>query len=202
MANPTTEQPLRAELVLIRHAPIAEPGRLCGRTDLPARIDAGAISALAPALRPICARVVSPALRCRQTASAIWPNGAPPAQDDRLWEQAFGMHDGLPYGELPDLGVLSDAELAAHRAPGGESFDDLCARVTPALTAYALLALTQNAPVALVVHAGVIRAALAAALGIGPAALRFEIDPLSVTRLRVLDRTNWSVSCVNRTPAS
>jgi alpha-ribazole phosphatase len=52
--------------------------------------------------------------------------------------------------------------------------------------------------VVLVVHSGTVRAALAIALGIGlEPALRFAIDPLSLTRI---DRVSggWRVVCVNR----
>jgi alpha-ribazole phosphatase len=50
-----------------------------------------------------------------------------------------------------------------------------------------------------VVHSGTIRAALGIALGIEPeAALRFVIDPLSLTRIDRLDGA-WRVVCVNQT---
>ena len=94
--------------------------------------------------------------------------------------------------------MLNDADLAAYRPPGGESFDDLCARLGPALRDHAKAVQAAAAPRALVVHAGVIRAALALALGTGPAALRFEIAPLSVTRLRVLGDAGFGVIGVNR----
>ncbi|MEZ5685583.1 MAG: histidine phosphatase family protein [Paracoccaceae bacterium] len=198
MTPPPADRPAGAELVLIRHAPIAEPGRLCGRTDLPARLDFGGISKLSECVAGVSSIVTSPALRCRQTAAALWPGRADPPQDPRLWEQDFGAHDGLAHADLPDLGVLNDADLAAYRPPGGESFDDLCARLGPALRDHARAVQAAAAPRALVVHAGVIRAALALALGTGPAALRFEIAPLSVTRLRVLGDAGFGVIGVNR----
>lgn len=172
-------------MVLIRHAPIAVPGILCGRTDLPARIDGPAIAPLSAMLAGVCEVVTSPALRCRQTARAIWPERDEFDTDARLWEQDFGADDGRPFDELPDLGPLTAEQLARHTPLGGESFDALCARVNPALIACADLARDTGGPVALVVHAGVIRAALALVLGHRPAGLAFEIAPLSVTRLRV-----------------
>jgi alpha-ribazole phosphatase len=52
--------------------------------------------------------------------------------------------------------------------------------------------------VLIVAHAGTIRAALALALGIEPDhALRFVIDPLSLTRLDRLENS-WRVVAVNR----
>lgn len=187
-----------SQLVLIRHAPIAEAGRLCGRTDLSARIDATAIAPLAKWVAGIDAVVASPARRCRETARAIWPRAAKVVTDARLWEQDFGAHDGMPIAELPDLGARSGTELAAYRPPGGESFDDLCVRVAPAIAVRAKEALAIARPVALVVHAGVIRAALALVLGHRPAGLAFEVAPLSVTRLRVGEDGPVSVIEANR----
>ena len=52
--------------------------------------------------------------------------------------------------------------------------------------------------VILVVHSGTVRAALAVALDLSPeAALRFIIDPLSLTRIDRLER-GWRVVAVNR----
>jgi len=52
--------------------------------------------------------------------------------------------------------------------------------------------------VVLVVHSGTVRAALALALEIAPEqALRFVIDPLSLTRIDRLV-SGWRVCCVNR----
>lgn len=187
-----------AQLVLIRHAPVAAAGILCGRTDLPARFDAAAIAPLAASLAGVEHVVTSPAQRCRQTAAAIWPDGPDFDTDPRLWEQDFGDHDGQPFNALPDLEPMTNEALAAHRAPGGESFEDLCNRALPALTEWAGRAQDLSAPVALVVHAGVIRAALALVLGAVPAALTFEVAPLSLTRLRVGPQGPFAVIDTNR----
>lgn len=183
------------EIVLIRHAPADHDGRLCGRRDVPAIVTEGAqLAALRKDLANVPFVISSPALRCRQTAKAIWPDREIP-QDVRLWEQDFGDHDGMAFADLPDLGPLSLAELAALRSPNGESFDQMAARVTPALRDAA-----QNAgPVAIVAHAGTVRAAIGMALGEAAKALAFEVAPLSMTRIRVFDggfsivTTNWQV---------
>ncbi|WP_353474409.1 histidine phosphatase family protein [Salipiger sp. H15] len=177
------ETPGSGELILIRHAPIAEPGRLCGRTDLPARIEPDRLAALRASLPRPGLLVSSPALRCVQTAAALWPEVAA-TQDPLLWEQDFGAQDGLAYDQLPDLGAMEGPELARWTPPGGESFADLCARTAPALRGYGLRAAAGAAPVVLLVHAGVIRAALSQVTGALHAGLAFEIAPLSVTRLR------------------
>jgi alpha-ribazole phosphatase len=188
--------PLAAtELVLIRHAPAETGGRLCGRRDVPARLDdRAALARVGAALAGARVVVTSPALRCRQTAEALFP-GRATEEDARLWEQDFGAEDGMAYADLPDLGPLPLAALAERRPPGGESFADMVARVAPALLALAGRARTEG-PVAVVAHAGTVRAGLALALGSVPAALAFEVDPLSVTRLRCLDGA-FSIVCVN-----
>lgn len=187
--------PPRPELVLIRHAPVADPGRLHGRTDVAAALDDTEVAQLKDQLTSITLVISSPARRCRQTAEALF---GPCEQDARLWEQDFGAHDGMAFDALPDIGVLDSAALAAHRSPGGESFNDLCARVTPALIEHGRHAATHG-PVALVVHAGVIRAALGFVTGHGPGGLAFEVAHLSVTRLRCGPDGPLSVIEVNRT---
>lgn len=182
------------DLLLIRHAPAMTGGRLCGRTDVPADVtDRAAILRLAEALRG-CARVVtSPALRCRQTAEALWP-GRPFRVDDALWEQDFGAEDGLPLAALPDLGVLDRSALARRRPPGGESYLQMTDRVGPALDR-----LSRDGPVVVIAHAGTARAGLGLALGNAVPALAFEIAPLSVTHLRRFG-ADWSIASVNSRP--
>lgn len=187
--------PPRPELVLIRHAPVADPGRLYGRTDVEAALETKAVARLKDRLTSIARVISSPARRCRQTAEALF---GPCEQDARLWEQDFGAHDGMAFDALPDIGVLDSRALAAHRSPGGESFDDLCARVFPALIEHGRQA-AAHGPVALVVHAGVIRAALGFVTGHGPGGLAFEVAHLSVTRLRCGPDGPLSVIEVNRT---
>ncbi|MFW2588081.1 histidine phosphatase family protein [Sagittula sp. SSi028] len=183
----------RAELILIRHAPVAVPGRLAGRTDFPARIEADAVAALRAMLPDPQCVITSPARRCVSTAQALFPDHQA-AEDARLWEQNFGRYDGAALSDLPDIGELDGPALAAHRWPGGESFDDLCDRIAPALSEIAKQAV---GPVAVVAHAGVIRAALGQVLGARGGALAFEIAPLSATRLGVWQGAAVSVRQVN-----
>ncbi len=180
------------EILLIRHAPARTGGRLAGRSDVPADLPgAAALAALRAGVGGLDRLVVSPALRCRQTAEAVFP-GLPATADARLWEQDFGAWEGADPASLPDLGPLSGAALADHRPPGGESFADVCARVAPALAAL------PGGRTAIVAHAGVARAALALALGSPGLGLAFEVAPLSLTVLR-RHPGGWSVACVNRT---
>ena len=181
------------ELLLIRHAPALTEGRMAGRRDVAADCsDLRGFEALRRRIGAVDHHRISPALRCQQTAAALWP-GVVPQQEARLWEQDFGDWEGVAFADLPDLGALSAQDLAAHRPPRGESFVDLCQRVEPALQVLAGLGVR----VAVVAHAGVIRAALGLALGSAERGLAFQVAPLSLTRLTALPDGLWSVGCVN-----
>lgn len=187
--------PSIADFWLIRHAPSVDGGAMAGRRDV------AADCSNAPALAALRAKVnlgaadrfwVSPAQRCLQTAAALSPLPAQP--DPRLWEQDFGAWEGRAYADLPDLGPLGRAELAAFAPPMGESFADLSARVWPALRA------AEAGRHVMVTHAGVIRAALGLALGDMPLGLAFSAAPLSLTRVsRDLRSDTWAVHLVNWT---
>ena len=181
------------EFWLIRHAPIAD-GLLAGRRDPDAVVDASKARLMAATLGQPQRVVSSPARRCMQTAAALWPALAVQT-DARLWEQDFGDWEGRAPDGIPDLGTLAPADLATGAPHGGESFSDLVERTLPAL-----LALAQGGSVAVVAHAGTIRAALAHATGNVAGALAFQIAPLSLTRI-VAAPGGWSVACVNWAPA-
>ncbi len=184
----------RTELLFIRHAPVACDGRLFGRTDIAARIeDKERLSAKGQSLLPVNRVVASPAKRCRQTAETLFPTH-PPAFDPRLWEQDFGTFEGRAFQELPNLGALAREELARHRPPGGESFLELVERVREAI----LPLVAEGGRIAVVAHAGTIRAALGLALGAPEQGLAFAIAPLSLTRLD-WGRNGVAILAVNQT---
>ena len=59
------------------------------------------------------------------------------------------------------------------------------------------LAALPSGDAVIVAHSGTVRAALTIALGIAPeSALRFRVDPLSLTRIDRVE-SYWSVLCVN-----
>lgn len=191
--------PKPTEMILIRHAPVAMPGVLAGRSDLPARLPgADQIAAAQQALAELGADrtrlITSPARRCRTTAAALFP-GAAPEVDPRLWEQDFGAWDGRPMVEMPDFRPLDRRELAESRPPGagGESFFDAVTRMLPAFEAAAT-----PGTVTIIAHLGTIRAALGQALGALQAGLAFEIAPLSATHIRVFPDGSRSIVFVNR----
>lgn len=191
--NATVAPALTTEILLIRHAPAFTHGMLAGRRDVAADCsDLAALARLRAAVGGFDHLWISPALRCRQTAHALWPDQAGQF-DERLWEQDFGAWEGVAFSNLPDLGPQSAAELAVHCPPFGESFADLCERVFPALTDAADL----GGSVVIVAHAGPIRAGLAQALGSVPAGLAFQIGPMSLTRI-ISSGGHWSIAGVNR----
>ena len=174
-------------LYLIRHAPGLDEGRLAGRRDIPADCsDRAGFDWLTAALPTGAAAIRSPALRCEQTAAAL---GLAADPVEALWEQNHGICEGMRLDKLPDLGPLSTAALAGHRNEGGENFFDMAARVIPVLRGL-------TAETVIVGHAGTVRAALS--IITGPAALSFEVSPLSLTVLRRAGR-DWAVEAVNLT---
>lgn len=184
------------ELLLIRHAPSLNGGRLAGRRDVPANCsNAPNFAGLRAAIGPVQHRIISPALRCVQTAAALWPGMPAPETDVRLWEQDFGDWEGVALAGMPDLGPVAPEALAAHRPPNGESFVELCSRSRPAFQELA----TRGGRIAIVAHAGTVRAALAMVQQSPGAALAFQIAPLSLTLITTPDGVGWSIGRVNWT---
>jgi alpha-ribazole phosphatase len=180
-------------LWLIRHAPVAGPTGVIHDFDAAADLsDQAALATLRAILPAKAAAFASPSQRTVQTAAAL---GLRPTLDPRFREQDFGSWTGRRHDDLArELGASYDEFWRAPadgRPPGGESFADQVGRVRAGLAALP----PDN--VVLVVHSGTVRAALAIALEIGlESALRFVIDPLSLTRI---DRVTggWRVVCVN-----
>ena len=182
-------------LWLIRHAAVDGPAGLIWGPDAPACLGDRASFDLLRAHLPEKAKVyASPARRTIDTARALMLDPVPMAE---LAEQDFGEWTGHRHD---DLAVASGKlyadfwhDAARSRPPGGESFADQIIRVRRGLEQ------VDAGSAILVVHSGTVRAALAIALDIEPeAALRFVIDPLSLTRIDRLKGT-WRVTGVNLT---
>lgn len=175
-------------LKLLRHAPPLTGGRLAGRRDVNADCTDSTVCARMRHMIGDPGQVIcSPAQRCLQTAAALGLDiaGTNPA----IWEQDYGDWEGLRYEDLPDLGDLDPERIAAHRPEGGESFNDMTARVLPELQAL-------SDDTLIVAHAGTVRAALS--LVVGAAALSFSVAPLSLTIMRNTGNA-WAVEAVNLT---
>ncbi|MTD13069.1 histidine phosphatase family protein [Nakamurella sp. YIM 132087] len=149
------------------------------------------LRAVAPP-RPLRAdRVLAgPELRCTQTADTLG-----------TWEPApAGLHDldagdwtGRPAVDLLDEGLPEFLTGTTSRAPGGESFGDLIARVR-----HALDGLPQEPHRSLLVVAPlVVRAALVALLDLPDTAFhRFDVAPLTLARVsgfRTPAGTRWNL---------
>jgi alpha-ribazole phosphatase len=181
-------------LWLIRHAPVEGPRGVIHGADAPADTsDAAAFAALKASLPSNACVVCSPARRTFETAVAL---GLDPVKQAAFREQDFGSWTGRRHDDL--AAELGDAyrdfwkSPAGNRAPGGESFVDQISRTV------AGLARLPAGDAVLVVHSGTVRAALAIALDLAPdTALRFVVDPLSLTRIDRL-ANGWRVVAVNR----
>jgi alpha-ribazole phosphatase len=181
-------------LWLIRHAPVAGTKGIIHGVDAPADIgDQAALATLRMKLPETAACFASPSVRTLETAAAL---GLRPSAELKFSEQDFGQWTGRRHDDLAREFGSAYHDFwkmpASSKPPGGESFAGQIGRVREGFA---------NLPagdVILVVHSGTVRAALAIALDLSPeAALRFAIDPLSLTRIdKVAD--GWRVVGVNR----
>jgi alpha-ribazole phosphatase len=180
-------------LWLIRHAPVDGPRGVIHGPDAPADLgDAAAFAALKARLPANAFALCSPARRTFDTALTL---GLDPVKQVLFREQDFGAWTGRQHNDL--VAELGDAyrdfwkSPASNAPPGGESFVDQIGRTVDGLASL------PAGDAVLVVHSGTIRAVLAIALDLAPdAALRFVIDPLSLTRIDRLE-DGWRVGPVN-----
>ena len=134
-------------------------GRADPELDAVGRAQAAAIAAAVPDAAVV---VSSPLARCRQTAEAF---GLPVTTDDRLVELDYGEFDLRPLSEIPAETWARWRTDSGFRPPGGETLDELGARVVAALDDVAAAATDRD--VVVVSHVSPIKAAVAWALGCG-----------------------------------
>lgn len=174
-------------IVLVRHGQTAlnATGHIQGRVEAPLT-DAGhsqaraAAAAVLDANRPM--RVISsPLLRARQTAAAF---GLEVEIDDRWIELDYGDWDGRRLASVSSQDWdrwRNDADFAP---PGGESLNDLAARVGAACNE--LRQLADQSDVVVVAHVSPIKAAVAWALGAGPdVSWRMFLGLAAISRISV-----------------
>jgi broad specificity phosphatase PhoE len=191
----------------IRHAPVPDGGCIYGQRDLSADCsDARAFACRAASLPAGAVWFTSHLRRTHETAAAICAAGygaATPTVERDLAEQHFGEWQGQPRKDVyaaqsrwPGFWLAP----ADHAPPGGESFAQMVARVAPAIER--LTGAHAGRDIVAVAHGGTIRAALALALGLTPAAaLAFSIDTISLTRLdHIAGKAGaaWRVVAVNQ----
>jgi alpha-ribazole phosphatase len=154
---------------LIRHGEAVTPGVLLGRTDA-ALSPQGWRQFEAQTSRGVWTRVVtSPLLRARAPAERLaHANGLAWRVDEDWAEIDFGAWDGRAIAELRGEATIRErldrfyGDPDAPPAPGGESWRQLCARVTRALGRL----LDEPGEALVVTHAGPMRAVLSCAIGL------------------------------------
>jgi alpha-ribazole phosphatase len=197
---------------LVRHALVDENARaiLYGVMDVP--LCETTLLEQAPMYQALARRLPRPAVwkvtplsRTRRTAEAIFAAGYPrsePQVEPDLIEQSLGEWQGLPHAELPERLTLPKHAFwplsGDERPPGGETMNDVIARVGAALERLSVEHRGQD--VVIVSHGGAIRAAVAHCLRIGPDnALHLSVQNLSLTGLE-RHEDGWRVVCVNELP--
>jgi broad specificity phosphatase PhoE len=125
--------------------------------------------------------------RALQTAQIVAaPHGRPIVTDTRLREFDFGAWEGLSWSEIlerwPEVGAHAPTQARYYAPHGGESFDDVVARVQSFFDDVEST-LEDDARVLIVAHAGTLHAALAVLRppGIDPVTMSFTNG--SVTRI-------------------
>ena len=196
----------------VRHAPVrSDGGNIYGQVDIECDCsDRYVFEGVAKVLPKNAVWYASGMQRTHQTASAIWDAGLPaPAElikDKAFDEQHMGEWQGLNraqfFASLPvEIGSYWFAP-AHERAPGGESFNDLCERVRDAVERISVEHAGKD--IVAVAHGGTIKAAITHALKLDPwRGLAFTIDNCSITRLDHLAGTGhigWRVPMINQQP--
>ena len=195
----------------LRHAPVINHGNVIyGNSEVDCDVsDTPAFRALAERLPAGAVWVTSHLGRTRKTAAAIAAagDGSVPERlvEPHLAEQNFGAWQGRTLAEIESAGDAVRHRFwltpAAHAPPGGESFAAVVERVSGVVER--LTRVHAGRDIIAVVHGGSIRAALAIALGLDPAAvLAFQIETLSLTRIDYIADDNshggdWRIVAVN-----
>ncbi|MBY0339105.1 MAG: histidine phosphatase family protein [Acetobacteraceae bacterium] len=199
-----------ARIFLVRHALVEPSARLVlyGAMDVALceaalRQDALLYRWLAARLPQPARWVATPLSRTKATAAAIFAAGYP-AQDlvieEDLMEQHLGEWQGLTHEAFSERLRHPPHPFWPHaaeeRPPGGESMEDLRARVGTVVDRLG----ERDGDTVVIAHGGSIRAAIAHALDLTPRqALHFSIKNLSLTRLERRGR-DWRVASVNEEP--
>ncbi len=170
----------------VRHGP-THAKAMVGWTDLPADLsDTGRLARLSALLPPDAPVVSSDLARAAATADAIGGGRARLPHMPALREMHFGAWEMREFAgieaEDPDRIRAFWESPGEVRPPGGESWNDLCARVHGAMDG---LAQAHRATgVIVVAHFGPILTALQRAAGLGATEVfAHRIEPLSLTEL-------------------
>ncbi len=186
----------------VRHGPTHEKS-FVGWRDVPADLsDTAQIARVADFLPQDAVIVASDLCRAYATADAIGRDRQRLPDQRDLREMDFGVWDGMDWRAVAERDpVLSRQfweEPGDLRAPDGESWNDVSARVARVVDD--LTARFSGRDIVLVAHMGVIMTQIQRASG-GTAyqALGHQIDNLSVTQITRYP-TGWSLGAVNHLP--
>ncbi|MBV0913954.1 histidine phosphatase family protein [Anianabacter salinae] len=172
-------------LFLVRHGPTHAKG-MVGWSDIPADLsDTNRIARLSRHLPDRAALVSSDLGRARATAEALGAGRSRLPDDPALREINFGDWELRRFDEIeaddPDRIRAFYEHPGALCAPNGECWDDIRARVDPAIDR---LIRDSGPDIVVVAHMGVILGQLQRALGVSAyEAFSHRIDPLSVTEI-------------------
>lgn len=188
------------EVYLIRHTQVAVDKGICyGQSEVPlAETFAAEALVLEQKLKQQIgelhsAKILSsPALRCKQLAQYL---GQETEYYSVLLELNFGQWEMQAWKDLPPEEVNPWMEDFVHlRPPGGENFAELLARTALVFDA---LPQSEQSPVVIIAHAGVIRSIICKAIGLPLSnAFQIEIDYGSVSKL-VYRWGLWNVKFLN-----
>ena len=184
------------DIYLIRHTtPDVPPGVCYGQRDVGlAATWEEEFSQLLDKLPSSWDRVYSsPWPRCRRLAQQLATN---PIEDVRLQELSFGVWEGKAWSDIPSAALDPWMADFVHVAcPGGESYQMLAHRIK---SFWQEVNQYDGATVAIVTHAGPIRALLSAVLGLPlENSFRLTIDYGSTSLLRIQNQ-HAAIQFINR----
>ena len=187
---------MTARWLLVRHGQTEAQGRYLGHADVPLS-PLGHTQALRLAERlarePLGAAFASDLCRASDTLAtvlALQPAPVTPALSTDLREVSFGAWEGRTYAEVSGDPGTAAALAGTVPFPGGESLDDLAARVQRFYVHLQERAASGarhdgDAATVIVAHGGPLRLLLCLALGLPPAEhWRFQVDLASLSEVR------------------
>ncbi len=188
-------------LFLVRHGPTHAKGMI-GWTDLAADLsDTEALSRLNGFLPKDASIISSDLIRTIETANAIAGTRSRLPHKSALREMHFGDWENLGFSEVSARSPEHLRTFYEHPGdiapPNGESWNDLRARVSPAVDQ---LLESQSRDVIMVCHFGVVLSQLQRATGLSSyETFAQRIDNLSVTEV-IIDSGTWRAGAINHCP--
>lgn len=150
---------------------------------------------------PLQAIYTSDLRRSAETAEAIAaPHRLAVIPDRRLREAFFGEWEGLTLPQIaarwPEIVAAWRADSLRTRPPGGETLEQVQARVAEALAA--IVQAHPHGTIAIVGHGGSVRAIIATVLGADLSIFRrLRLDNCSISSVRVDDEGRYSLTGMN-----